>query len=44
MSKPGVFRPVIVPKYKEVGRDIIKNNMRTAGMSTKRYFQLLELI
>jgi hypothetical protein len=27
--------------YKEVGIDIIKNNMRTANMSRERYFELL---
>ena len=41
MSKPGVARPVVIPKYAEVGRDIIQSNMRTAGMSRDRYFQLL---
>lgn len=40
-SKPGVARPVIIPKYKEIGLDIIKSNMRSAGMSRKRYFELL---
>ena len=41
-SKPGVLRPVIVPKYAEVGLDIIRSNMRTAGTSRSRYFSLLE--
>ena len=41
LTKPGVLRPVIIPKYSEIGRDIIQNNMRTAGMSRKRYFELL---
>ncbi len=41
-SKPGVLRPVIIPKYDEVGLDIIKANMRTAGMSRDRYFELLD--
>jgi predicted RNA binding protein YcfA (HicA-like mRNA interferase family) len=40
LTKDGVARPVIIPKYKEVGVDIIQGNMRTAGMSRKRYFQL----
>ncbi len=44
LSKPGVLRPVIVPKYAEVGLDIIRSNMRTAGMSRSRYFSLLEKI
>ena len=42
MSKPGVARPVVIPKYAEVGRDIIQSNMRTAGISRDRYFQLLK--
>lgn len=40
-SKPSVSRPVVIPKYKELGVDIIKSNMRTAGMSNRRYFNLL---
>ncbi len=39
--KPGVLRPVIIPTYKEVGVEIIKRNLRTAGMSRERYFRLL---
>lgn len=42
LVKPGVLRPVIIPKYDEIGLDIIKNNMRTASMSRKRYFELLK--
>lgn len=42
MSKPGTGRPVVIPKYAEVGRDIIQSNMRTAGISRKQYLQLLE--
>jgi predicted RNA binding protein YcfA (HicA-like mRNA interferase family) len=40
-SKAGYDRPVIIPKYNEVGIDIIKSNMRTAKMSRERYFELL---
>ena len=42
LTKPGVARPVIIPKYAEVGLDIIRSNMRTAGMSRTRYFSLLK--
>ena len=42
MSKPGIARPVVIPKYAEVGRDIIQSNMRTAGISRERYLQLLK--
>ena len=41
-SKPTVNRPVIIPKYDEVGVDIIRCNMRTAGMTREEYFKLLE--
>ena len=40
LSKPGIARPVIIPRYALVGLDIIKNNMRTAGMPRERYFKL----
>lgn len=41
-TKPGVMRPVVIPKYGSVPVFIIKNNLRTAGMSRERYFELLE--
>ncbi|MCX5886712.1 MAG: type II toxin-antitoxin system HicA family toxin [Proteobacteria bacterium] len=40
--KPGIHRPVVIPTYKEVDKDIILSNMRTAGMSRSRYFELLK--
>lgn len=43
-SKAGITRPVIIPKYDEVGLDIIRRNMRTAGMSRQRYFELLKKV
>ena len=44
MVKPGIKRPVIIPTYDEIGKDIIMSNMRTAGMSRKRYFELLSKV
>ena len=41
-TKPGVLRPVVVPKYSALPVFIIKNNLRTAGISRERYFELLE--
>ena len=41
LTKPGILRPVVIPQHDEIGLDIIKNNMRTAGMSRERYFELL---
>jgi hypothetical protein len=43
-TKPGVIRPVVVPKYAAVPVFIIKNNLRTAGMSRDRYFDLLAVL
>ena len=40
-TKPGVLRPVVIPKYPSVPVFIIRNNLRTAGMSRERYFNLL---
>jgi len=40
-TKPGFIRPVVIPKYDEVGIDVITANMRTARMSRERYFELL---
>lgn len=40
-SKPGFKRPVVIPKWREVSTFIIQNNLRTAGMSRQRYFELL---
>jgi predicted RNA binding protein YcfA (HicA-like mRNA interferase family) len=40
--KRDIPRPVVIPTYNEVDVDIILANMRTAGMSRKEYFRLLE--
>jgi predicted RNA binding protein YcfA (HicA-like mRNA interferase family) len=41
LTKSGVIRPVVIPKYASVPVFIIKNNLRTSGMSRERYFELL---
>lgn len=41
LEKPGVPRPIVIPRYSELGLDIIQSNMRTAGMDRKKYFKLL---
>ena len=41
MTKPSVIRPVVIPKYAAVPIFIIKNNLRTAGISRERYLDLL---
>jgi hypothetical protein len=41
-SKLGTLRPVIIPEYDDVGEDIVRNCMRTAGMDRARFVELLE--
>jgi predicted RNA binding protein YcfA (HicA-like mRNA interferase family) len=43
-TKPGVARPVVIPDWDEVPVFIIKNNLRTAGISRDEYFALLEQV
>jgi len=38
---PGAKRAVVIPEYNEVDVEIIKNNMRTVGMTREQYFDLL---
>lgn len=40
--KSGVRRPIVIPMYHEVPVFIIKNLLRTSGMSRERYFELLK--
>lgn len=39
--KVGVIRPVVIPTYDEVPVSIIRNNLKTAGISRDQYFALL---
>ncbi len=41
-SKPGILRPLVVPRYDELPVFIIKNILRTAQISRERYLSLLE--
>lgn len=40
--KAGVARPVVIPAYREIPVFIIRNNLKTAGISREVYFRLLE--
>ena len=42
--KAGIARPVVIPAYDEVPVSIIRNNLRTAGISRDEYFDLLDEI
>ena len=41
LEKAGVARPLIVPKYSDVGLDIITNLIRTAGVTREAFLALL---
>ena len=40
--KPGIARPVVIPTYDEIPVSIIRNNLKTAGITRDEYFNLLE--
>ena len=39
--KTGIARPVVIPIRRDVPVFIIKNNLRSAGISREEYFRLL---
>ena len=39
--KKGIARPVVIPTYREVPIFIIRNNLKTAGISRDEYFSIL---
>ena len=39
--KSGVARPVVIPVYRDVPVFVIRNNLKTAGLSRDEYFALL---
>lgn len=41
-TKAGISRPVVIPDWNPVPVFIIKNNLRTAGLSREEYFRLLD--
>ena len=43
-TKPDIKRPVVIPMYSSVPVFIIKNLLRTAGMTRERYFDFLEKV
>jgi hypothetical protein len=42
MEKAGMARPLIIPRYDEVGVDIVLNLIRTAGITRDAFLALLE--
>ncbi len=44
LKKVGAKRRIVIPKYKEIPVFIIENNLKTAGISRARYFELLKKV
>ncbi len=42
-EKLGSPRPIVNPTYEQIQVEIIRGPMGTAGMSRKKYFELLEI-
>ena len=42
--KKGILRPVVIPTYEEIPVSVIRNNLRTAGITREEYFRLLERV
>jgi len=40
--KDGIARPVVIPTYREIPVFIIRNNLKTAGISREDYFRFLD--
>ncbi len=40
--RAGVARPVVIPTYPEVPVFVIRNNLKTAGLTRDEYFRLLD--
>lgn len=44
LTYTGARRAVVIPEYDEIDIEIIKNNMRTVGMTRERYLELLNKV
>ncbi len=44
LTFPGAKRAVVIPEYDEIDVDIIKNNMRTVGMTREEYFEAIDKV
>jgi len=42
--KPGISRPIVIPAYDQAPISIIKNNLKTAGISREDYLALIQNI
>jgi len=41
-TREGTLRPIVIPTYTQVPVFVIRNNLKTAGLSRDQYFELLD--
>jgi predicted RNA binding protein YcfA (HicA-like mRNA interferase family) len=44
MTKPGMVRPVVIKMDKDLGEDLVRSNMRTAGMDRAEFEKHLNVV
>ena len=44
LKNEGAKRRIVIPKYSDIPVFIIENNLKTAGIPRKRYFELLRQV
>jgi predicted RNA binding protein YcfA (HicA-like mRNA interferase family) len=44
LKKSGILRRIVIPKYRDIPVFIIENNLKTAGISREKYFELLKRV
>jgi predicted RNA binding protein YcfA (HicA-like mRNA interferase family) len=44
LTCPDARRAIVIPEYDEIDAEIIKNNLRSAGISRDEYFDLLRRV
>ena len=44
LTYPGAKRAIVIPEYDEIDVEIIRNNMKTVGMTREQYFELLNRV
>ncbi|MDA8003168.1 MAG: type II toxin-antitoxin system HicA family toxin [Alphaproteobacteria bacterium] len=42
LTKNGIVRPLVIPNYKELDIRIIRNNLKTAGISEEEFIAAMQ--
>lgn len=41
-QKPGVIRPIVIVQDKEISKSIVRNNLKSMGITKEYFYKLLE--